>query len=396
MSEVQNYLESKLRNLFEELVTSCLLEKPKNVDSFLLEFLKVKNGDSLVGAEKEELIQLRAQVDRVNKGNKNASGSSSSESDDEEGEDEVEDLPVIMPKKNLGRTSVSAEAFGEFNIKKTFIPKVVPKSGEIIARLSDRLKKSFMFNSLEEQERSIVINAMEEKKIQAGEVVIKQGDGGNELFFVDSGKLECSKVFSGENTAKVLKIYEPGESFGELALLYNTPRAASIKALTDCVCWVLDRECFNNIVRDAAIRKRDQYDLFLSRVGLLKTMDPYERSQLSDCLKSVSYAKGEFVIRETEWGDYFYIIEEGTAEATKVLKPGCPPEKVKDYVVGDYFGELALIKGEPRAANIVATSSLKCASLDRRSFTRLLGPIEEIMKRDAIEYSKYSKNINKA
>lgn len=395
MSEVQNYLESKLRSLFEELVTSCLLEKPKNVESFLLDFLKVKNGDSLVGAEKEELIQLRAQVDRVNKGHKNASDSSSSESNEEE-EDEVDDLPVNLSKKNQGRTSVSAEAFGDFNKKVTYKPKIVPKSGEVIARLSERLQKSFMFNSLEEQERFIVINAMEEKKIQAGEVVIKQGDDGNELYFVDSGKLECSKVFSGENTAKVLKIYEPGESFGELALLYNTFRAASIKALTDCVCWVLDRECFNNIVKDAAVRKRDQYDQFLSRVGLLKTMDPYERLQLSDCLKSVSYEKGAFVIRENEYGNIFYIIEEGTAEATKVLKPGCPPEKVKDYVVGDYFGELALIKGDSRAANIVATSPLKCASLDRGSFKRLLGPIEEIMKRDAIEYSKYSKNINKA
>lgn len=391
MSEVQSYLESRLRSLFEEMVTASLLEKPKNVELFLLNFLKLKNGDNLAGAEKEELVQLRTQVDRVNKGHESNSESNSSEEDEE-----VDDLPVAITKTKLGRTSVSAEAFGEWNKKKTYKPKVVLKTAEVKARLSERLQKSFMFASLEDQERFIVINAMEERKVPAGEIVIRQGDDGNELFFVDSGKLECSKVFSGESVAKVLKIYEPGESFGELALLYNTPRAASIKALTDSVCWVLDRECFTNIVKDAAIKKREQYDQFLSKVGILKTMDPYERSQLSDCLRSISFEKNDFVIREGEWGDIFYIIEQGTAEATKVIKPGCPPEKVKDYTVGDYFGELALIKGEPRAANIVATSALKCASLDRRSFKRLLGPIEEIMKRDAIEYNKYTKAINKS
>jgi cAMP-dependent protein kinase regulator len=49
-----------------------------------------------------------------------------------------------------------------------------------------------------------------------------------------------------------LKTYEPGESFGELALLYNAPRAASIKAKTSTNLYELDRETFNNIVKDAA------------------------------------------------------------------------------------------------------------------------------------------------
>lgn len=54
-----------------------------------------------------------------------------------------------------------------------------------------------------------------------------------------------------------------------------------------------------------------------------------------------------------------------------------------------YFGELALLKGEPRAANIVANSPLKLISLDRNSFKRLLGPIEEILKRNSEQYTKY-------
>ncbi len=90
-------------------------------------------------------------------------------------------------------------------------------------------------------------------------------------------------------------------------------------------------------------------------------------------------------------GDIFYIIEEGEAEATKTFEPGKPAETVKFYRKGDYFGELALIKGEPRAANIVAKTNLKLVTLDRGSFKRLLGPIEDILKRNAEKYTKFIK-----
>jgi len=88
---------------------------------------------------------------------------------------------------------------------------------------------------------------------------------------------------------------------------------------------------------------------------------------------------------------FFYIIEEGEATATKTLEPGKQPVMVLEYKTADYFGELALLKGEPRAANIIAKTDLRLVSLDRNSFKRLLGPIEEILKRNFDHYSKYIK-----
>jgi cAMP-dependent protein kinase regulator len=90
-------------------------------------------------------------------------------------------------------------------------------------------------------------------------------------------------------------------------------------------------------------------------------------------------------------GDVFYMVESGEAEATKTFEAGKPAKVVKEYKNGDYFGELALIKGEPRAANVLARTDLKLVSLDRGSFKRLLGPIEEILKRNADQYTKYIK-----
>jgi cAMP-dependent protein kinase regulator len=60
--------------------------------------------------------------------------------------------------------------------------------------------------------------------------------------------------------------------------LYNAPRAATITAKTDCHVWRLDRDTFNHIVKDAAARKREKFETFLSSVKILETMDPYERS----------------------------------------------------------------------------------------------------------------------
>lgn len=63
-----------------------------------------------------------------------------------------------------------------------------------------------------------------------GDNIIKQGEDGENLYVVDQGELDCSKIFKKGDQSTYLKTYQPGESFGELALLYNAPRAATIIA----------------------------------------------------------------------------------------------------------------------------------------------------------------------
>lgn len=118
-------------------------------------------------------------------------------------------------------------------------------------------------------------------------------------------------------------------------------------------------------------------------------MDHYERSKMADAVKEKKIASGETVIKQGEAGETFYILVEGEAKATLEQNPSV---SVKNYKSGDYFGERALLSGEPRAANVIAESDLKVITLDRKSFKRLLGPLDDILKRNL---SNYQQHVNK-
>merc|ERR1719159_1685018 len=152
----------------------------------------------------------------------------------------------------------------------------------------------------------IVVGAMKEVNAEPKQRVINQGDSGDFLFVIESGVLDC-RIKNGSEE-KVVKTCEAGDVFGELALLYNCPRAASVDAREACVLWQLDRDTFNNIVKEAAQKKRERYDAFLQKVPILQSMDAYERSQLADALKAKIVPAGTNIVTAGDQGDTFYII----------------------------------------------------------------------------------------
>ena len=86
-----------------------------------------------------------------------------------------------------------------------------------------------------------IIGAVQKVAKKSGDMVIKEGDEGDVLYIIDSGTLSCTKIFKGNTDPTWLKKYEPGEAFGELALLYNAPRAATITSDGDSCLFALDR-----------------------------------------------------------------------------------------------------------------------------------------------------------
>lgn len=249
---------------------------------------------------------------------------------------------------------------------------------------------AFMFSALDESEKETVIGAMEVIDVNPKTSVIMEGEEGDCLYVVGKGTLACSKIFKGNDEPTFLKTYQPGEAFGELALLYNAPRAATIVSNEAATLFKLDRDTFNHIVKDASIRKREQYDAFLKKVEIFSTMEPYERSKLSDAFKDCEVKAGETIIKEGDSGNELFLLQEGEAFATKVLAEGQDATTVKEYKSGDYFGERALLKNEPRAANVVAKTDCKLVTMDRHSVKRLLGPLETLLKRNMEVYEQFA------
>merc|ERR1719265_1370977 len=363
--------------------------------AYMIEWLEKKAGPQLAsssaprGSILEDNENMKAQIGKMNNTLTEAATMVESkdkeeeEEEEEDDDDELDEIPESMKKPEgqmkTARASVSAEAYGAWNQKKAFTPPEYPKSDEQKKRLGEVLGKSFMFNGLETKDFDAVIGAMLEVNAEPEQVLIKEGDDGDFLFVIESGILDCKKVIEGAD--KVVKTCEAGDAFGELALLYNCPRAATVVAREKCLLWKLDRDTFNAIVKDAAAKKRDLYDEFLKKVPLLSSMDAYERSQVADALTRETYEAGKQIVQEDDPGDKFFIIEEDEAYAEKK-----GVGKVMDYKVGDYFGELALLRNQPRAATVIAKGSLTVLTLSRTAFKRLLGPLDSILSRGAEKY----------
>jgi len=395
--EKKKYIVEVLDPILEEMVSDVLTEVPGKPMDFMIEWLRKRSGISAVEARmsvaqknmqlKSELKQITRSIEEAGNAIKEETNKPEDEEEEEDDDDDCDEIPESFKKSEASmgkaRQSVSAEAYGKWNQKKAFTPPEFPKTDDQKERLRKTLLKSFMFSNLEGKDMETIILAMKEVNLKAGEKVITEGDDGNFLFVIEAGTLDCVKKIDG--VEKVVKTCDVGDVFGELALLYNCPRAASVVAKGTCVCWQLDRESFNHIVKDAAVTRREKYDKFLQSVALISSIDAYERSQIADALVSEDFKKGDSIVRQDEPGDKFYIVEEGQLYASKSTSSGTM--RVMEYKSGDYFGELALLKNQPRAASVVVESeTAKVLSMSRVSFSKMLGPLQTLLSRQSQSY----------
>ena len=284
------------------------------------------------------------------------------------------------------RTSVSAESLAPASADDAnWKAPTYPKTQEQISRLRAAVSHNFLFSHLDDEQSAQVLGALQERKIPAKDMrVIEQGDAGDYFYVVESGNFDIYVSKTGkmepgpEGMGSRVAESGPGTSFGELALMYNAPRAATIISTEPGVLWQLDRITFRRILMDSAFQRRRMYESFLEEVALLSTLTPYERSKIADALETTKYPAGSNIIREGDVGDKFYILESGEAEARIRGTEGA----VKQYKKGDYFGELALLEDKPRAATVRSKTEVKVATLGKDGFQRLLGPVENIMRRN--------------
>lgn len=182
--------------------------------------------------------------------------------------------------------------------------------------------------------------------------------------------------------------------FGEIALLYNDKRTASITAITDCDTWVLSGNVFKQIIAVNTMRRRNINLEYLDKVELFKGLEQYEKLKLLDGLKVEKVDKGQFVFHQGDRGDNFFIVEEGQVECGREvqLANGTQDfELIRPLNQGDHFGEIALINNVKRTLSVrSSTPNTQLLSLSKSAFTRILGSIKQYLKED---YKQASKSV---
>ncbi|XP_035675649.1 cAMP-dependent protein kinase type II regulatory subunit-like isoform X1 [Branchiostoma floridae] len=312
----------------------------------------------------------------------------------ENGSDDDDILDEPPPKRILDsykrrRQSVCAERYDPDADDEDDKKVVHPKSDGQRTRLAQAVGNILLFKSLDPEQMQEVLDAMFERKVTPDEHVIDQGDDGDNFYVIDSGTYNIFVKIDG--TDKHVGSYDNTGSFGELALMYNTPRAATIVATSDGSLWALDRQTFRRILLKNAYKKRKMFENLLDNVPMLKTLEQYERMKVADALMTQIFEDGEVIIRQGDSADCMYFVEDGVVRIAMKNKNADDPDKELEVTrckQGDYFGELALVTNNPRAASAYAVGKTKVARLDVHAFERLLGPCKELMKRNIELYEE--------
>lgn len=387
-AELQTYLANKnFHSMFSLMVENLLTHKPDNpmvhIIEYLLKTYPEETKPITARFKSEEPASSAAPAAAAANGHEHA------DEDSDDNDDDVHDEPVKIKRKGRGM-GVSAESMDPEKLKEQMSQVTcIEKSEDVKNRLLQVVAKSPLLRTLDDDQKEMIVKAFSGPITkQEGENIIVQGEIGETFYLLEEGKVD---VYVKKGDAEEMKVhtYQPGSSFGELALMYNAPRAATCRAASECKLWQLDRVSFRVIVVAATMQKREVYAGFLKNVPILANLSDMEIMALADALAEEKYEDGSTVCTQGEPGDYFYIIK-GTAVCTKKNAETGAEDVVANLDSGKYFGEIALLTEKPRQATVKASGLLKVLALDRATFTRVFGPMDDILKRNMDQYNLYA------
>ncbi|XP_059221364.1 cGMP-dependent protein kinase, isozyme 2 forms cD4/T1/T3A/T3B isoform X3 [Stomoxys calcitrans] len=301
------------------------------------------------------------------------------------------DSSRVLPSeyKRIKRQGYSAEPLidlVEAEDKLMKIPKS-SKSRELIK--SAILDNDFMKNLDITQIREIV-DCMYPVKYAAKSLIIKEGDVGKIVYVMEDGRVEVSRE------GKYLSTLSGAKVLGELAILYNCQRTATITAITECKLWAIERQCFQTIMMRTGLIRQAEYTDFLKSVPIFKNLQEDTLIKISDVLEETHYQQGDYIVRQGARGDTFFIISKGQVKVT-IKQPNTQEEKfIRILTKGDFFGEKALQGDDLRTANIICDSpdGVTCLVIDRETFNQLISNLDEIKHRYDDEGTLERRKIN--
>ena len=264
-------------------------------------------------------------------------------------------------KKKKERVSVVSLDKDEKNNEKNVLELIHEKNAEKedYDLIYNIISKHFFLQTLTNQAKNEIIISMSLYSLKEGKTLYTQGSIGNYWYIVHSGQL--NKLMDD----KIISTINAGDSFGEHALMNNSPRTYTVVAVTDCKLWVLKRNVFRKILEFIFTLNYEQNMKFLEGINI--PLDSTIKSIMANNLIQEIYTKGQYICKEGEVGSCMYIIKEGEVECIK-----------KDKVVrvlkqGDNFGQKALLENAKRSLDVRAKTDVKIYSISSSFFETQFG-----------------------
>ena len=367
----------------------------------MIQWLQNYSGTGIHGAnvEKNGLQNLRKEIKHYKKKYEKEDKEIIILSDEEEKESPEEqeiideEIKKKQQKQKQKRQTVSDEALSEEDLSKIqiFNQNINSKSSELFERIKQKCENLFYFNNLSENEFNLIINSFATENINEGETIFTQGENADKLYILDKGELECWKIFKKGDPETYIKTFKEGDSFGELALMYNYKRNYTIKAKTNASLFSLDRKTYKNIIKGIEMNQREKYKIALSKVDILQNLTSNEVGKICDIMVERVFSAGDEIIKQNENEDDFIILFEGKCHSEKASDSGKPPQTLKEFEQYDYFGEAPWFKYEQRNYSVKADTDCTVFFISRKEFKRLVGSLENILKRRIESYQKFMK-----
>lgn len=243
-------------------------------------------------------------------------------------------------------------------------------------RAQDTVGSATFLALLPEALRDLVIELMEPRRYEFGDVIFAQGSPGDGLYVLASGSARV--LVTGEDGAEAtLSQLRPGDTFGESALLDGSPRSATVRASAPATALVLEQRAYLALervhpeVRQALDRHRRTHTLqrFLRTHSAFATVPPEGLREMAGELREVRYAAGDLVLAQGEPADCLLIVLDGRL---RVFRASDGRRVDVGFLrTGDAFGEAALEPGRRRDASVQALTSVRLLRLDAVPFRAL-------------------------
>jgi CRP-like cAMP-binding protein len=284
---------------------------------------------------------------------------------------QLEDIQVGHQRGRVRGHAVSAEVGDEDH--SDYQPPRIEKPPEVLASLADTVRRCPLFSALQAKDRDVVTGALEQVTLPPGHIIYKEGAIPEDSFWyiVSSGSVRSVKE------GAVVANFEPGQSFGEIELMYTTP--ALVTTLADsthgAICFRLDRRTYRKIIMSVCNERRKLYRELLSGVPFAESLTEQQHSVLADALSPIHFAPGDVLIKIGEINEWMYIIVDGVVEVF-----GSTGEKVCDLKRGEMVGELEFLNKHAAVAHCQAKTHVHACKLHRDHFEMCLGPVTDYIK----------------